>query len=117
MSIAGKYNHGTRFTYQIPKECGFTSLSKLFQADGQGTVYSVKGLYINHKSKFGDAPVVVSDFALVNLPKHLLDTVKQMLMDDEFIESVNAGKVGFSIYPYTVKNSNDIRYSVTWIDM
>jgi len=116
-SIAGKYNHGIRFNFQIPKDFAYHSLANMFENDGKGIVYPVKGLYINHKSKFGDAPVIVSDFGMVNLPKHLTDTCKQMLLDDEFIEAVNANKVGFTIYAYTTKNSNEIRYSVTWIDL
>lgn len=117
MGIASKYNHGTRFDFQIPKEFHFQSLASLFENDGKGIVYNVKGLYINRKSKYGDAPVIVTDFCLVNCPKHLLDACKQMLMDDEFVSAVNAGKVGFSIYTYTNKNSTDLRYSITWIDL
>lgn len=117
MSIASKYNHGTRFDYIIPANTPFIGLGSLYADGEQGTVYTLHGLYINHKSKFGDAPVAITDDYLVNLPKHLLDTVKSMLQDDEFIEAVNAEKVGFMIYTYTVKNSNDLRYSVNWVDM
>lgn len=117
MSIASKYNHGTRFDYVIPQDCGFKSLGVLLEDDGNGVVYTVRGLYINHKSKYGDAPVVIIDNALVNLPKHLLDTCKQMLLDDEFVDAVNAGHVGFTIYTYTNKNSNALLYSVRWMDI
>ena len=55
MSIASKYNHGTRFDYVIPQDCGFKSLGVLLEDDGNGVVYTVRGLYINHKSKYGDA--------------------------------------------------------------
>lgn len=117
MGVANKYNRGTRFTYQLPQNCGFTGLSNLYEEHGAGTVYTVRGLYINHKSKFGESPVVIIDDALVNLPKHLLDTAKQMLLDDEFIEAVNNEKVGFTIYTYTNKNNNNLLYSISWVDM
>lgn len=117
MSIASKYNHGVRFDYIIPANTPFIGLASLYSESGQGTVYTLHGLYINRKSKYGDAPVAIIDGYLVNLPKHLLDTVKTMLQDDEFIDSVNAEKVGFTIYTYTVKNSNDLRYSVNWVDL
>lgn len=117
MSIASKYNKGVRFNFQIPKDFHFENLANLFDNDGKGLVYNVRGLYINRKSKYGEAPVIVTDFCLVNAPKHLLDTCKQMLMDEEFIKAVNDGKVGFSIYSYTTKNSDDLRYSIIWIDL
>lgn len=117
MSVANKYNHGVRFDYAIPQDARFISLGKLFEAEGNGVVYPVRGVYINHKSKYGDAPVVICDDMLVNLPKHLTETVKQMLTDDEFIEAVNAGKVGFKIYTYTTQNNDSALYSVTWIDL
>lgn len=117
MGVANKYNKGARFDFQIPKEFHFQSLANLFENDGKGIVYNVRGLYINHKSKYGDAPVIVTDFCLVNVPKHLLDTCKAMLLDDDFISAVNAGKVGVTIYTYNVKNSDDLRYSVSWVDL
>lgn len=117
MSIASKYNHGARFDYQIPKDATFVSLGKLFERDGKGTVYTLHGLYVNHKSKYGDAPVAICENELVNLPKHLLDTVKQMLLDDEFITAVNNELIGFTIYAYTVKNDSALRYSVSWCDI
>lgn len=117
MSIASKYNHGTRFTYIMPENCGFRSLGSLIEDNGPGCVYTVRGMYVNHKSKYGDAPVVLIDDAFINLPKYLLDTCKQMLLDDEFIEAVNHEKVGFQIYTYTNKNSNALLYSVHWIDL
>lgn len=117
MSIANKYNHGVRFDYTIPQDTPFIGLAKLYESEGEGVVYPIHGLYINRKSKYGEAPVAICDDMLVNLPKHLLDTVKQMLLDDEFVDAVNRGKVGFKIYTYTVKNNNSLLYSVNWLDI
>lgn len=117
-SVAGKYNKGTRlFDFDLPAGIGFKSLGTLMEDDGEGVVYTLRGLYINHKSKYGDAPVAVTEDCLVNLPKHLLDTAKAMLQDDDFIAAVNGEKVGFTIYTYTNKNSNSLLYSVRWVDI
>ena len=109
--IASKYNKGARFDYKMPEGAGYKNLSD-FPEDKE---IPIKGLYINHKSQYGDAPVAMIDGSFVNLPKHLTDTVKDMLHDDEFIAAVNAGKVGFKVYSY--ENNSKTCYSVNWIDL
>ena len=103
--IASKYNKGARFDYKMPEGAGYKNLSEI----------PIRGLYINQKSQYGDAPVAMIDGSFVNLPKHLTDTVKDMLHDDEFIAAVNAGKVGFKVYSY--ENNGKTCYSVNWVDL
>lgn len=118
MGIANKYNRNRQFNFQIPQDFQYTSLKDMFQRDGGGVVYPVRAIYINKKSRYGDAPVVATDKELVNCPAHLTDTVKQMLLDDEVIEAVNRGKVGFTIYQYEVRQQgNAIYFSLNWVDL
>ena len=63
--------------------------------------HPVRSIYINTKSKFGDAPVVVSDGYNINLPKHMAATVSEMIEDPEAMALIRAGKVAISIYTYT----------------
>lgn len=116
MSIASKYNKGSAFTYQAPKDTPFTTLESLYKADGEGTVYPVHSLYINTKSRYGDSPVAITDGYFVNLPRHMLDTVKEMMVDGDFVAAVNSGNVGFTVRPYVRNGDNKPLYSVTWID-
>lgn len=63
--------------------------------------HPIRSMYINTKSKFGDAPVVISDGYNINLPKHMTATVYEMLQDPECMALIRAGKVVLSIYEYT----------------
>ena len=83
--------------------------------------YRIDCMFINTKSQYGDAPVVgVSDIRepyMVNLPKHLLKDVKEMLDDIEAIEAIQLGNAGFMIRIYNPKGSNRNCYTVEWVDM
>ena len=64
-------------------------------------IHTIRSIYINTKSKFGDAPVIVSDGYNINLPKHMAATVQEMIGDPEAMALIRAGKVGIKIYTYT----------------
>lgn len=119
MGIASKYNHGVKFNVQIPEDTPFASLADMYNNNGAGNVYLLRALYINKKSHYGDAPVAVvgdkEDFTRVNLPKFLLETVQQMLLDEEFIQAVNNKAIGFNIYPYD--KDGRTCFSVSWLDV
>ena len=111
LMIAAKYNKGARFNYKMPENAPYKGLADF--DDGQPV--RVLGLYINHKSKYGEAPVAMTQGVYVNLPKHLTDTVKDMLHDQEVIDAINDGKVGFTVYSYD--NNGKTCYSVNWLDL
>ena len=112
--IAAKYNKGSRFTYELPKDAPFKSL-KDFSEDA---VITLRGLYTSSKGKFGEEPNAIIDKAIVNLPKHLLGDVKDMMNDEEFIAAVNEGKVGFKVRTYEDTNyGKGTCYSVEWVDL
>ena len=118
MGIANKYNKTKVFNFSIPSEFKYVSLSELYQRNGANKVYKVMAMYINRKSRYGDAPIIATDSELVNIPAHMLDTVKIMLQDDEVIEAVNTGKLGFTIYQYENKQQgHNLYFSINWVDM
>lgn len=114
---ASKYNKEQKFNFRTPDDFKFTTLDELFTNYGGERIYPVKALYINTKSVYGNHPVVVTDSALVDVPKHLLDTVKEMIDDDEAVNAINNGKVGFTIYTYIDKKYHKTCYSIKWVDM
>lgn len=116
MGIANKYNKVNLFEFTIPKDFEYRSLHDLFNDNGKDFVYEVRALYINKKSKFGESPIVATNQYLVNLPKHMTDTVKEMMRDEEFVNAVNSGTIGFTIYTYETKNRAELCYSVNWVD-
>lgn len=116
-NMMNKYNNNRRFTFEATDDMPFMSLAELYLKHGADMIYPLRALYINTKSKFGPAPVAITDFAFVNLPKHMLATVEDMINDRETVQYINDGNAGFSIEQYTPRNYPDrIAYSVTWVD-
>lgn len=114
---ANKFNKEQKFNFKTPDDFKFTTLDELFTKNGVDGKYKVNALYMNTKSIYGEHPVAVTDAAMVDLPKHLADTVKSMIDDDECVEAINNGKVGFSIYSYIDKKYHKTCYSVKWLDI
>lgn len=122
MGLMNKFNKGSKFEFKTPEHFEYWNLNNLVQKYGTDFVFTVKALYINHKSQFGDQPTVVTEDELVNLPQHLNDTVVALIDDDEVVEAVNNNHVGFKIVPYELKkkyqrNGNKTAYSVEWLDI
>ena len=113
MNILDKYNKKRIFEYDGTKEREYTNLQNLFATFGKDKVHIVHALFINTKSRFGDSPVIVTSDFMVNAPKHLLETVKQMMSDYDVVKLINSRKVGFRVYSYRGKNG--MGYSVEWV--
>lgn len=116
MSFTKKFNKGKKFDI-VTNDFQYVSLEELYNAHGAEMVYPLRAIYINRKSKFGDAPVFATDDCFVNIPSHMLDISKEILTDEEAIEEINKGKVGFEIYPYTAKTFNCNTFGVRFVDM
>lgn len=83
----------------------------------EGEVFVIRGLYVNTKSRFGAAPLAVTDGAMVNFPRHLLDTVNEILVDPEAIDAINNGKAGFTVYQYQDNTYGRTCYGVNFCDV
>lgn len=114
-NILNQYNKGTSYVYDTEVERQYTNLSELYQGNGEQAEYPVEALFINKKSKFGDAPVIVSGGYLVNAPSHLTETVVEMRGNQELTELINERKVGFTIYEY--ENQYGKRHSLNWCEL
>ena len=95
-NIINKY--GSAFPeYNFPeREREFAKLSEL----SEDTVYPILALFINTKGKFGDQGVIYTQDKIVNLPKHLLELVKEMRADNDVTQAINEGQLGFEVYSY-----------------
>lgn len=116
MSFANRFNKGKKFEFDTAG-LEFTSLADLYNNNGAEKVYTLKAMYINTKSKFGDTPVFASDSFMVNAPTHMLDTVKEIMSDTEAVASINNNKVGFKIYPYKSEKFNVETFGVNFVDL
>lgn len=116
MSFANKHNApAALFNYEIPETHQFAKPSHLVAEYGEDKVHKVKSIYINKKGKFGEEPVIVTDECLVNAPAHMVDAVKEIFQDEDSVNLINTGKVGFKFYEYTNKFGQ--QHSIVWVDI
>lgn len=103
----------------------YTNLEQLYERDGDGQQYQIKGVYISTKSEFNDeSPIVALSDTYVNFPQHQLVDIKSMLADKGAIKAINSGYAGFVIRKYQKnlkgKNGKLIPrdcYSAEWVDV
>lgn len=106
----------SKFNYDSSKN-DFISLQELLFQTKEDSIHTLRGLYINTKSMYGDAPVAVIDGLNVNLPSHMLDTVRDILNDDGAIADINNELVGFKVYEYHSTAHNRECYSIKFVDI
>ena len=95
----------------------YVDLNTLYDTDPTAQ-HKVLGFFVNSKGRFGAEPnAILENNLIANLPRHLLDTVNQMLDDNRYIEYIKEGHVGFTIYQYHTNKYNKDAYSVTWLDL
>lgn len=123
MGLMSKYNVSNPFSDVDTSEFSYVDLGQLEENYGKDHVYKVEGLFINPKGKYGSEPVAILDDCLANLPRHVLKAVQEMLDDNDVINAIKHGKVGFKIYTYKNKYTDKddpkkkIFYGVTWLDL
>lgn len=116
-NIADKYNKGVKkFDFTNEENAPYFSMEELYKGDIVRPL-ELKGVYINSNSKFGEQAVAVFNGFYVNLPKHTVETVKEMLIDEEFVQAVNAGNVYVDVEKYYSKKYNKDCYSPIWVDV
>jgi hypothetical protein len=109
-------NRGTRkFDYELTDRHVYKKLEELYKENKDG-VYIVRMFYTNKKSLYGENEVVVTDDYIINLPKHLTETVEKIVNNEEYLKLINEGKFAFNIYEYEYKQGKEVKkgYSVNW---
>lgn len=119
------FNKERLFTFDCNKIAGeYTNLETLFNEDGEGKEYQIKGIYISTSSQFDpEAPIVALANTYVNLPQHQLADIKSMLENRGAINAINNGMAGFTIRQYerTIKTGKKLStktcYQAEWCDV
>lgn len=115
-SFASKFN---KTTFGIDTtNFVYVKLADIFNSENEGGkdfIHNVNGLYV-HKSQLGDSPVIIDEEnkRLVNLPGHTAETIREILSDDEAVEAIKSGKVGYTIYEYESHGKKCC--SISWVD-
>lgn len=116
-SFASKFN---KTTFGIDTtDFQYTKLADIFNSENEGgkdVIHEINGLYV-HKSQLGDSPVIIDEAnkRLVNLPSHIAETVREILADDEAVQTIKDGKVGYTIYEY--ESHGKMCYSISFVDL
>lgn len=116
-SFASKFNK-TNFGIDTT-DFQYTKLADIFNAENEGgkdVIHKINGLYV-HKSQLGDSSVIIDEEnkRLVNLPGHTAETVREILADDEAVQTIKDGKVGYTIYEY--ESHGKKCYSISFVDL
>lgn len=95
-------------------EFKYAKLSDLYASPD--VIRKINGMWV-HKSPLGATPVfvVADEKILVNVPSHLTETVSEILSDEQAVNDIKNGKVGFTIYTYT--SHGKTCYSVNFVDL
>ena len=115
-NLLNDLNKGVRrFDYELTDKHEYRKLEELYKDNADG-VYIVRMFYTNKKSMYGENEVVVTDDYIINLPKHLTETVEQIVTNDEYLKLIEEGKFVFNIYEYEYKQGKETKkaYSVNW---
>ena len=82
---------------------------------GEGETFTILGLYINKKGKYGAHPVAICSNMKVDLPPHLTEKVEKILASDEMCGAIEAGKCGAEVYKYELNGKEC--YSINFKDL
>ena len=111
-----KYNRTRKFNVDTTN-FNYESLVDLYNDNGKDAIYPLTAVYINTKSKFGEAPIFASVSFFVNAPSYMLDITRNILEDENAIADINAGKVGFKIYVYKNERFNRDCFGIAFVDI
>lgn len=114
-NLVANLNKGRKFNYEITDKHEYKKLEELYKED-KDRIYIVRMFFTNKKSKFGENEVVVTDNYIINLPKHLTETVRKIVENEIYVKLINDGLFAFKIYEYEYKLGNEVKkgYSVNW---
>lgn len=98
------------------KDYEYIKLSDVAKGSSPDEIHPINGLYV-HGSALGDSPVVidVQSKKLVNMPKHLGETFREILANSEAVQAIKDGKVGYTIYTY--ESHAKTCYGINFVDV
>jgi len=111
MSVVDKYQvQGLRrFSHRIDPE---TAEYKRLEDLGDKP-FRVFGMFINTKGRYGETAVLVLQKDYLNLPKHLTEIVKKMMVDDEIYNLIEEGKLYGKKRSYLGRDGQE-HFSIQW---
>lgn len=75
----------------------------------------IHGCFITADKGYGLGAVVIADGYLINLPNRYVDTIHDILVDEESIADIKSGNFGIKITTFTSKQYKRTGYSVEFV--
>lgn len=121
MSFANRHNKTTSnlFSYKQIPDAPYYKCREMFDkgfTEENKNPVRVLGCYISNAGRYAPNATLICDGFNVNLPKHMVNDVQDILSNEEDIQDINAGVVGVYFYEYVNKNGGK-SYSARWCDM
>lgn len=108
------FNKGSKIDWGFETEgLEFKKLADL-KAD---KVYTLKGCFITPDNGYGLGAVLIIEDALVNIPQRYVDTVKDIMSDEETVADIKAGKCGFKYTTFISEKHKRTGYSVEFVEL
>ena len=107
----------SNYAFNINFEKGFVTLKELRDNYDDTRIHPIHAIGINEKSKYGPHPFLETEDCLVDLPKHLLETCKQILSDTEMVQEIKEGLIGFKIRTYSDNKFGKECYTIEFVDI
>lgn len=119
-NFAKRHNRGNLFDIDTT-DYSYTSPTEL-NSDIRfkpGSVFTVGGLYLNKKSKFGTGAVAILPEVrmMLNLPSHMVNEVEEILGNSEDIDDIRNGRVGITLENYYSRKYSRDCVGVRWVDI
>lgn len=116
MGVANKYNKGG-IDWGIKTDgFDFKKRDDLFK-DSPEKVYTLRGVYIYTKGRFGDHPVAILDDCFLDLPSYMVDDIRDLRNDTEAVSQILSGCLGIKLEKYTDKKFGKECIGVKFVDI
>lgn len=79
------------------------------------TQIPIHGCFITPDKGYGEGAVIIAEGYLINLPARYVDTVKDILSDEESIADIKSGNFGIVISTFTSKQYKKTGYAVEFV--
>lgn len=110
-----KFNRGSGFNVGSTEGYEYRKLAEVFAEVGSEVEIPIRALYVNN-GKYGESAVAVTDGYFINLPKHVVSDVKEIIADVDLVNTINEGRVYITIHEYYSSKYDRTGYGINWVE-
>lgn len=85
-------------------------------ADDGISQFQIFGVFITSSNEYGKQPVAIGNDFLVNLPTHQLETVEEILKNQEAVKAIDNGECSLKIRTYNSKKFKKECFDVLFVN-